>query len=81
MLVLQVRTLKAAAISKDKALAKGAADLAQQHERAVKAERTCSLSLFYPILHPTVVSCWKRTDLSLQHQIRSLHICLFCDLT
>ena len=40
---LQVRTLKAAAISKDKALAKGAADLAQQHERAVKAERRCSL--------------------------------------
>ncbi len=38
--------VKAAAISKDKALAKGAADLAQQHERAAKAERMCSLFCF-----------------------------------
>lgn len=47
---LQVRTLKAGAISKDKALAKGAADLAQQHERAVKAERMCSLFCFTQLL-------------------------------
>ena len=37
---LQVRTLRAAAVTKDKALAKGAADIAQQQERAVQAERT-----------------------------------------
>ena len=47
---MQVRTLKAAAISKDKALAKGAADLAQQHERAVKTERMCSLCCFTQML-------------------------------
>ena len=36
---VQVRTLRAAVLTKDKALAKGADDLARQHERAVKAER------------------------------------------
>lgn len=41
----EVRTLKAGAISKDKALAKGAADLAQQHERAVKAEQALAVAV------------------------------------
>ena len=36
---VQVRTLRAAVLTKDKALAKGADDLARQQERAVKAER------------------------------------------
>ena len=38
-----MRTLKAAVVTKDKALSKGATDLAAQQERAVKAERELRL--------------------------------------
>lgn len=39
-----MRTLKAAVVTKDKALAKGAAEAACHQERAVKAERELLLS-------------------------------------
>lgn len=40
----EVRTLRAAVLTKDKALAKGADDLARQHERAVKAEQAVAVA-------------------------------------
>ena len=49
--VFQVRTLRAAVVTKDKALAKGSSDLASQQERAVKAEREPCQHLTSPLLY------------------------------